>query len=153
MATIADQAPALELGNLRLNEADNPSSLVARFGPDAPLLLDSGHRIDFLQIAYVQTGKTDQELEQLTQGQAKSQVLADLYWEKGAKAFNAKDYPTALGYFEKILIEFPASSLAAQAAYYQPEKTRLAKGSPLSLILISFGVTQAHGSQPVGLKA
>ena len=26
MATIADQAPALELGNLRLNEADNPSS-------------------------------------------------------------------------------------------------------------------------------
>jgi tetratricopeptide (TPR) repeat protein len=85
---------------------------------------------DFLQIAYVQTGKTDQELEQLTQGQAKSQVLADLYWEKGAKAFNAKDYPTALGYFEKILIEFPASSLAAQAAYYRAESLYLQEKYP-----------------------
>ena len=61
MATIADQAPALERGNVRLNEADNPSSLVARFGPDEPLLLDSGHRIDFLQIAYQTYGTLDRE--------------------------------------------------------------------------------------------
>src|SRR5689334_9305874 len=52
MATIAGRAPAVERGNLRMNEADNPSSLVARFGPDEPLLLDSGHRIDYLQIGY-----------------------------------------------------------------------------------------------------
>ncbi len=76
---------------------------------------------DFLQMSYVQAGKSDQEIEQLTKGQAKSQVLADLYWEKGAKAYNDKDYKTALGYFEKILIEFPASSLAAQASFYRAE--------------------------------
>lgn len=76
---------------------------------------------DFLQMCYVKVGMTDQQLEQLTQGQAKSMVLADLYWEKGAKAFNAKEYDTALGYFEKILIDFPASSLAAQAAFYRGE--------------------------------
>src|SRR6202521_3979928 len=61
MATIADQAPARERGNVPLNEADNPSSLVARFGPDEPLLLDSGHRIDFLQIAYQTYGTLDRE--------------------------------------------------------------------------------------------
>lgn len=76
---------------------------------------------DFLQIAYVQVGKTDEELEKLTQGQVKTQVLADLYWEKGAKAFNDKDYATAINYFEKILINFPASSLAAQSSFYRAE--------------------------------
>ena len=76
---------------------------------------------DFLQMSYVQAGKSDTEIEQLTKGQAKSQVLADLYWDKGAKAYNAKDYKNALGYFEKILIEFPASSTAAQAAFYRAE--------------------------------
>lgn len=76
---------------------------------------------DFLQIAYVQVGKTDEELELLTQGQVKTQVLADLYWEKGAKAFNEKDYPNAINYFEKILINFPASSLASQSSFYRAE--------------------------------
>ena len=80
---------------------------------------------DFLQISYVQVGKTDAELEKLTQGQAKSQVLADLYWEKGAKAYNEKKFDEALGYFEKLMIEFPASSLAAQAAYYRGESLYL----------------------------
>jgi len=61
MATIAEQAPAQERGNVRLNEADNPSSLVARFGPDEPLLLDSGHRIDFLQIGYQTYGTLDRD--------------------------------------------------------------------------------------------
>jgi TolA-binding protein len=76
---------------------------------------------DFLQISYVQVGKTDAEIEQLTQGMPKTQVLADMYWEKGAKAFNEKDYPAALTQFEKILIDFPASSLAAQASFYRAE--------------------------------
>ncbi len=34
------------------NQADNPASPVEHFGPDEPLLLDSGHRLDHLQIAY-----------------------------------------------------------------------------------------------------
>lgn len=76
---------------------------------------------DFLQMSYVQVGKSDQELEQLTQGQAKSGVLADLYWSKGAKAYNDKDYKTALSYFEKVMIDFPASSLAPQSAFYRGE--------------------------------
>jgi len=76
---------------------------------------------DFLQMSYVKVGKSFEEIEQLTKGQAKSQVLADLYWEKGAKAFNDKKYDEALSYFEKILIDFPASNLAAQAAFYRAE--------------------------------
>ncbi|MCB4757438.1 MAG: tetratricopeptide repeat protein [Elusimicrobia bacterium] len=76
---------------------------------------------DFLQMSYVHVGKSDEELEALTKGQAKSQVLADLYWEKGAKAFNNKEYEASLTYFEKILIDFPASALAAQAAFYRAE--------------------------------
>jgi len=85
---------------------------------------------NFLQMSYVQVGKTDTEIEQLTQGQAKSSVLADLYWEKGAKAYNDKDYPLALGYFEKILIDFPASPLAAQASFYRGESFYLQEKYP-----------------------
>jgi len=39
------------------NEVENPSSEVMRFGPDAPLMLDSGHRLDHLQIAYKTYGE------------------------------------------------------------------------------------------------
>ena len=35
-----------------LNQADHPSSPVVRFGPDEPFRLDSGRRLDHLQIAY-----------------------------------------------------------------------------------------------------
>jgi TolA-binding protein len=80
---------------------------------------------DFLQMSYVQAGKSEQEIEQLTQGQAKSAVLADLYWTKGAKAYNDKDYKVALTYFEKVMIDFPASSLAPQAGYYRAESLYL----------------------------
>ena len=45
--------------NQALNQADHPSSLLARFGPDEPLLLDSGHRLDHLQIAYQTYGTLD----------------------------------------------------------------------------------------------
>ncbi len=85
---------------------------------------------NFLQMSYVQVGKSDAEIEQLTQGQAKSGVLADLYWQKGAKAYNDKDYPAALGYFEKILIDFPASPLASQASFYRGESFYLQEKYP-----------------------
>ena len=80
---------------------------------------------DFLQMSYVKAGRSIEEMEKLTQGQAKSKVLADLYWEKGAKAYNEKKYEEALTYFEKVLIDFPASSLAAQAAFYRAESLYL----------------------------
>src|SRR5438552_2863235 len=41
------------------NEADFPSSLAERFGPDQPLRLDSGRQIDHLQIAYQTYGELD----------------------------------------------------------------------------------------------
>lgn len=55
------QGPATDLVKSARDQADNPSSLVARFGPDRPLLLDSGHQIDHLQIAYQTYGKLNPE--------------------------------------------------------------------------------------------
>ena len=65
MATISDTGaahhpPALRDSD-RLNQADHPSSPVARFGPDEPLTLDSGHRLDHLQIAYQTYGTLNAE--------------------------------------------------------------------------------------------
>ncbi len=56
MSTSSDTAttappPAIRRGDAH-DQADHPASLVARFGPDEPLLLDSGRRLDHLQIAY-----------------------------------------------------------------------------------------------------
>ncbi len=47
----ADNRP-VDAVAVALDQADNPSSPVVRFGPDRPLLLDSGKRLDHLQIAY-----------------------------------------------------------------------------------------------------
>jgi homoserine O-acetyltransferase len=58
---ISAKSAARDRAKHALNQADNPSSLVARFGPDQPLLLDSGHRIDFLQIAYQTYGTLNAE--------------------------------------------------------------------------------------------
>ncbi len=58
-ATIQDQAPFAGSANARLNQADHPASLLARFGPDEPLKLDSGGRLDHLQIAYQTYGTLD----------------------------------------------------------------------------------------------
>jgi homoserine O-acetyltransferase len=56
MPTPSDTAPAARLPATRPgdahDQADTPASLVQRFGPDEPLLLDSGRRLDHLQIAY-----------------------------------------------------------------------------------------------------
>jgi homoserine O-acetyltransferase len=56
MPTKSDTAPAPLTPAIRANDAqnqaDHPASLVAEFGHDEPLLLDSGHRLDHLQIAY-----------------------------------------------------------------------------------------------------
>ncbi|MBN8994187.1 MAG: homoserine O-acetyltransferase [Rhizobiales bacterium] len=41
------------------DQADQPASLVVRFGPDQPLVLDSGGRIDHLQIGYQTYGTLD----------------------------------------------------------------------------------------------
>jgi homoserine O-acetyltransferase len=59
---VSQNDPAADRARHALNQADNPTSLVARFGPDRPLVLDSGHRIDFLQIAYQTYGELNRDL-------------------------------------------------------------------------------------------
>jgi len=53
--------PATDLARNARSQADNPASLVARFGPDQPLLLDSGHQIDRWQIAYQTYGTLNRD--------------------------------------------------------------------------------------------
>jgi len=59
MAVTEQQAPAGPTGNGSRDQADHPASLVVRFGPDRPLVLDSGGRIDHLQIGYQTYGTLD----------------------------------------------------------------------------------------------
>ena len=57
---VSDTAPPRgRVAKHALNEAENPSSPLARFGADQPLLLDSGGRIEHLQIAYQTYGTLD----------------------------------------------------------------------------------------------
>jgi len=58
MASLRHPAPASGASQAR-SEADNPSSLVMRFGPERPLILDSGRRIEHLQIGYQTYGELD----------------------------------------------------------------------------------------------
>jgi len=44
-----------------IDQANDPSSPVVRFGPDKPLLLDSGTQLDHLQVAYQTYGTLNQE--------------------------------------------------------------------------------------------
>jgi homoserine O-acetyltransferase len=43
------------------DQADHPASLIERFGPDEPLRLDSGHRLDHLQIGYQTYGTLNRD--------------------------------------------------------------------------------------------
>jgi homoserine O-acetyltransferase len=56
---VATEARSASLSRHALGQADNPSSAVARFGPERPLELVSGGRIENLQIAYQTYGKLD----------------------------------------------------------------------------------------------
>ena len=75
----------------------------------------------YIQTSYYRMKKSPEEIEKLTIGQVKSGVLADMYWENGAKAFNAKDYVRAQQYFQKILLDFPSSNVAPRAYFYRAE--------------------------------
>jgi homoserine O-acetyltransferase/O-succinyltransferase len=55
------KAGAIDPSQAALDQADNPSTPVVRFGPDEPLMLDSGTRLDHLQIAYQTYGTLDAE--------------------------------------------------------------------------------------------
>ena len=57
----SEAEPARDPATNARNEVDNPSSLVARFGADQPLALDSGHSLTNLQIAYQTYGELNAE--------------------------------------------------------------------------------------------
>jgi homoserine O-acetyltransferase/O-succinyltransferase len=57
--TLTAEGPETGRMSAALNQADHPSSLVVEFGPDDPLLLDSGHRLEHLRIAYQTYGELD----------------------------------------------------------------------------------------------
>ncbi len=58
---LPDTTEARVAGRSPLTEVDDPSSLVVRFGRDKPLDLDSGSRLDALQIAYQTYGELDRD--------------------------------------------------------------------------------------------
>jgi TolA-binding protein len=117
----------LQIGQCHYNAGNfakaiaNYTDWLARYpdDPQAPAVLQ------LLQTSYYQAKKTPEEIEKLTQDQPKSAILADIYWEEGAKHYNEKAYEKARGYFQKILSEFPSSSLAPQASFYRAESLYL----------------------------
>lgn len=74
-----------------------------------------------LQTCFYQMKLSPGEIEKLTAGQAKSAILAEVYWEEAAKLYNEKAYDKALALFQKILFEFPSASVASQASFYRAE--------------------------------
>ncbi|HRY29045.1 MAG TPA: tetratricopeptide repeat protein [Elusimicrobiota bacterium] len=117
----------LQIGQCFYNAGDFAKAIVHytdflnRF-PDDPL---APSVLQLLQTSYYQAKKTPDEIEKLTRNQPKSAILADIYWEEGAKLYNEKSYDKAREYFQKILSEFPSSSLAPQAAFYRAESLYL----------------------------
>jgi TolA-binding protein len=81
----------------------------------------AGQVAQLLQTCYYQMKMSPEEIEKRISGQAKSGVLADMYWEEAAKLYNDKQYEKALSYFQKILFEFPNASVAPQASFYRAE--------------------------------
>ena len=57
----SDKAHGEGQAEVARDEADSPSSQVARFGADQPLALDSGRSLDHLQIAYQTYGELNRE--------------------------------------------------------------------------------------------
>jgi TolA-binding protein len=113
----------LQIGNCDYN-AGNYAAAVAAYN-DFIKKYPTDDRVpnaqSYVQTSYYRMKKTPEEIEKLTAGQVKSGVLADMYWENGAKAYNAKDYVKAQQYFQKILLDFPSSSAAPRAYFYRAE--------------------------------
>ncbi|HOW28303.1 MAG TPA: tetratricopeptide repeat protein [Elusimicrobiota bacterium] len=104
--------------------------------------------LSLLQTCYYRANKTPEEIQKLTQKQPKSAILADIYWEEGAKAYNNKDYVRARSYFDKIMFEFPSSSLAPQAAFYRAEsfyqQEKFVEATPAYMNFIQYFPTDSQ---------
>lgn len=117
----------LQIGQCYYNAGDFEKAIEAytkyiKWYPDDP---DLPQVVQLLQTCYYHAKKTPEEIEKLTKNQPKTAILADIYWEEGAKLYNEKKYAEARQYFEKIMFEFPSSSLSIQASFYRAESVFL----------------------------
>ncbi|MBK6880350.1 MAG: tetratricopeptide repeat protein [Elusimicrobia bacterium] len=121
------QRAFLQIGQSHFNAGDYPKAIEAyldyktRYAKDPEIT-----QVDqLLSYAYYKSGMSPDEISKLTAGQAKSPVLADIYWEEGAKAYNNKDYAKARESFQKLLYEFPSATVAPQASFFRAESVFL----------------------------
>lgn len=113
----------LQIGQSYFNAGDFNKAITAYsdFLKRYPADEQAPNVLQLLQTCYFRANKSPEEIEKLTKNQPKSPVLADIYWEQGAKLYNEKNYDKAREYFQKILYEFPGASVSAQAAFYRAE--------------------------------
>jgi len=122
----------LQIGQSYYNAGDFNKAIVAYqdFLNRYPSDEQSMDVLQLLQTSYFRANKKPEEIERLTRNQPKSAVLADIYWEEGAKLYNEKKYDQAREYFQKILFEFPSSAIAPQAGFYRAESLYLQEKFP-----------------------
>ena len=77
--------------------------------------------LELLQMAHYRKGKGKTDLALLTEKFPRSKLTADIYWQTGAEAFNAKQYKQALDYFRKLVGDFPEAQQVGQAYFYMAE--------------------------------
>ncbi len=77
--------------------------------------------LELLQMAHYRDAKGKGDMALLTDKFPKSKLTADIYWQSGADAFNAKQYKQALEFFRKLVGDFPDAQQVGQAYYYMAE--------------------------------
>ena len=77
--------------------------------------------LELLQMAHYRDAKGKGDMALLTDKFPKSKLTADIFWQSGADAFNAKQYKQALEFFRKLVGDFPDAQQVGQAYYYMAE--------------------------------
>jgi TolA-binding protein len=110
----------LQIGQAYFNAGDFDRAILAY--ADYKRLFPKDTRVNELyQTALVRSGKPSDEIMKVIGRDAKSSILADIFWEEGAKLYNDKNYALAREKFQRVLYEFPTSSLAPQASFFRAE--------------------------------
>lgn len=75
----------------------------------------------FLQVCYVNSGKSLEEILPLTQGAPLSSEVGDKLWREAAQAYNVKDHAKAEQLFQQMLLKFPESTQSQAALFFRAE--------------------------------
>lgn len=121
--SIRGQDASLQIANGLYNAGrfDEAAGAYKTFLDHYPASPETAAAQGFLQMCYLKTGRSLEEIDKLSKGQPKSAMLADVFWEKGAAAFNEKKYAEAEALFQKILLDFPGAAVYPQAAFYRAQ--------------------------------